>query len=214
MSARAVAHLDDRTESLKVARISEIRDNSLEPRIDIIAHGLRDDEEACRVEAAIIELIGVVHLTNAIRGLSATDFPRRPLLDFIMETMPERAVIRHPSLLIRINKLFQYGMSELALYGATRGIWVIGERRGQAKLAMAVYAGVIREVDEIDSWHRAGSTPYSTRDQAELSKKRRKRWEFVGRLADESLRESYAGRSVEHFFRPGQHSPVVGVQLE
>lgn len=211
---RATYHLYDTDESRKVERIRAIRSAGLEPRIDIIAYGLRDDLEALRVEAALIEAIGIENLTNVVHGLGATKFPRRSLQEIIWESRREPAVIEHPSLLIRINRRFDYGMDEQALYESTRGVWVIGEEgRRHAKLAMAVYAGIIRQVYEIESWHRAGSTPYITRSQAELAEDAAARWEFVGHVADASLRDGYVGRSVEHYLKRGQQSPVVGVKL-
>jgi uncharacterized protein len=133
------------------------------------------------------------------------------LVDFICEHTPPRLDLNEPSLLIRINKLFQYGSSELQLYESTRGVWVIGKgRRDKARYAMAVFAGVVREVYEISSWHPAGSTPYQTRDTAELAE-HKGRWEFIGRVAGPLIREKYVGGSVEHYFRQGQQSPVVGI---
>jgi hypothetical protein len=79
---------------------------------------------------------------------------------------------------------------------------------------MAVYAGVVREVYEIKSWHRARSTNYATRVQAELAKQENKRWEFLGHVALESIRSRYIGRSVAHLFRAKQQSPVVGIALD
>ena len=214
IGTRATAHLDDRSESRKVFRIAEIHEAGLEPRIDIIAHGLRDDLEAARVEAALIEMVGVDNLTNAIRGLGTTEFPRRPLADLIMECAPKRADIDVPCLLIRINQLFSYGMSDEALYEATRGIWVIGRsRRERARYAMAVYAGIVREVYEIKGWHPAGSMQYRFRDQAELAREAHRRWEFEGHTAAPEIREKYYGCSVGHLFQPGQQSPVVAVGL-
>lgn len=116
-----------------------------------------------------------------------------------------------PSILIRINRLFRYGMTAKELYEATRGVWVIGARRTKARLAMPVYAGVIREVYEIESWHEAGSTPYDTRDAGSLQQ--RGRWEFVAHVAPEPVRSRYLGGSVEHYFQAGQQNPVVGAAL-
>jgi hypothetical protein len=211
---RGTDHLFATGETEKIARIKSIRESGMEPRIDIIAHGLRDNDEAIRVEAALIELVGVKNLTNKIGGLRSVEFPRRPLKDFIIEMAPQQADIIDPSLLIRINKFFRYGMSEKELYEATRGIWVIGKRREKAEYAMAVYAGVIRQVYKIESWHSAGSTPYSTRnDIMNRTKSGGTRWEFVGQVAPKSVHERYYGRSVAHLFKPGQQSPVVGIRL-
>lgn len=213
VGARATAHLDDTSESTKVDRIREIAAAGLEPRIDIVAHGLRDDLEASRVEAALIELVGVEKLTNAVRGLHSTDYPRRPLSDFILEHAAQPVDVTDSAILIRINRQFEYGMDPVALYENTRGIWVIGERSERAKLAMAVYAGIVREVYEIEAWHQAGSTPYRLRNQQELAKEKHRRWEFTGHVASDPLRRRYFGKSVAHLFRPGQQSPIVGVNL-
>lgn len=214
VGSRAISHLFESSESDKVTRIAEIRAVGLEPRIDIIAHQLRDDPEASRVEAALIELVGINRLTNVVRGRYSTDYPRRPLADLIMENSAQPADITDPSLLIRINRQFKYGMSAEELYESTRGVWVVGERRHRARFAMAVYAGIVREIYEIESWHRAGTTPYATRLQAELANQKSKRWEFLGRVAAEPDRSRYIGRSVAHLFRVGQQSPVVGIRLD
>jgi hypothetical protein len=74
------------------------------------------------------------------------------------------------SILIRINQLYRPAMDAEALYDATRGIWKLGPRRDRAKLAMAVFNGVVRAVYVIDSWHPVGSTAYTTRDATELAR--------------------------------------------
>src|SRR5437660_5568128 len=62
---RALAHLWDTSESLKVARIKDIQAAGLQPRIDILVHGL-SEEAALRIEAAVIDAIGPDKLTNAV----------------------------------------------------------------------------------------------------------------------------------------------------
>lgn len=214
VGSRAVSHLFDKSESSKVARIKNIIEAGFEPRIDILAYQLRDDLEASRVESALIELMGIKNLTNIVKGRYSNNFPRRQLTDIIIENNPAPAEINDSALLIRINKQFKYGISAQELYESTRGVWVIGQRRNRANFAMAVYAGVIREVYEIDSWHRAGTTEYLTRDKDELAKYKLKRWEFIGKVASDSIRSRYIGFSVAHLFRIGQQSPVVGVNLD
>ena len=213
VGSRATDHLSDDSESAKVERIKEIHAAGIEPRIDILAYQLRDDNESSRIEAALIDLIGVGQLTNLVRGRFSDSYPRRSLRDFIMENDAKPVDVLEPALLIRINRQFKYGMTEDELYEHARGIWVIGPRRHKARFAMAVYAGIVREVYEIEAWHRAGSTPYETRNQAELAKARDKRWEFVGRVASNPKRSEYVGRSVSHLFRNGQQSPIVGIGL-
>lgn len=65
---RGLSHLSEEAESRKCARIAELRAEGKEPRIDILAHGLRDEETAFRIEAAIIDLFGLGVLTNEVRG--------------------------------------------------------------------------------------------------------------------------------------------------
>ena len=62
---RLFSHLDDQSDTEKVARIVEIRQNGKEPQIDILRYGLTDSE-AAMVEAAAIDLIGKAKLTNYI----------------------------------------------------------------------------------------------------------------------------------------------------
>src|SRR5258708_7867062 len=76
---RAVAHLRDTSESLKVARIKDIHAAGLEPQIDILVHGLPSEEAAFRIEAAVIDAIGPHKLTNAVRGWETGKVGRMPL---------------------------------------------------------------------------------------------------------------------------------------
>ena len=93
--------------------------------------------------------------------------------------MTERAQIVDPVVLIRVPRLFRPGMSALALYEATRGVWKIGPRRDLVKYALAVHHAIVQEVYEISHWQPAWTTPYTTRtflDQTVPG-----RWEFVGK---------------------------------
>ena len=116
--------------------------------------------------------------------------------------------VTHPALLIRINKLYRHRMSAEELYEATRGIWKVGQRRENARLALAVFEGVVREVYEIEQWFPAGTLSYATRTLTSPSG----RWEFQGRPAPTSVRETYFGRSVRTYFSRGQQSPLVYVK--
>lgn len=120
----------------------------------------------------------------------------------------EEVEIAEPALLIRINKLYEPGMDASDLYDTTRGVWVLGPRRENAKYAFAVYQGEILEVYAIDEWHPAGTTPYSNRkiDLGEYGN----RWEFTGGPAAD-IRNDYVGKSVAAYFRQGAANPVMYV---
>lgn len=75
-------------------------------------------------------------------------------------------------------------MSAQGLYDRVRGNWRIGLSRARnAKLAFCVCDGRIVEVYRIDEWLPAG--------QDEASESESDRYQFVGHLANDELRERY-----------------------
>src|SRR6185436_8955699 len=66
--SRILTHLNDKSESRKVEIIEKIRKNGAEPLIEILVHGLQDEMTALRIEAAVIDLLGVKSLANQVRG--------------------------------------------------------------------------------------------------------------------------------------------------
>jgi hypothetical protein len=79
----------------------------------------------------------------------------------------------------------------------------------KAQYAFAIFEGVVREVYAIESWHPAATTPYATRDASQLTTAGRR--EFLGRVADPTIRDSYVDRSVADYFPQGLQSPVIYV---
>jgi hypothetical protein len=123
------------------------------------------------------------------------------------------ARIDEPAILIKINRTYRRGMDSEGLYEATRGIWKVGgERRGRARYAMAVSGGVIREVYRIDEWQAAGTAAYASRRLT--AQDLLGRWEFVGDVADQSIRAKYVGKSVASYFARGAANPVMYVNCE
>lgn len=208
-ASRVLAHLGAQNESRKVETLAALRSAGLSPRIDILAHGLPDEETAFRIEAAVIDVLELTDLTNEVRGWRTTEIGRTPLSELIATYGAKPVTITDASILIRINRLYRPAMDGHALYEATRGIWKLGPRRDRAKLAMAIFNGVVRAVYVIDSWHPAGSTGYTTRDGVELL--RDGRWEFVGHAAGAEVQQRYVGGSVTAYFPQGLQSPVVYV---
>jgi hypothetical protein len=197
-------------ESRKAEVIAALKSEGKVPRIDILVHGLPDEETAFRIEAAVIDVLELAELTNQVRGWGTVQHGRAPLSELIAAYGAVPVEITDPTILIRINRQYRPAMDPNALYEATRGSWRVGERRERAKLAMAVYEGVVRGVYEIEAWHPAGSTPYATRDVVKLT--REGRWEFTGREARQDLQDRYLGRSVAAYLRRGLQSPIVYVK--
>lgn len=111
--------------------------------------------------------------------------------------MNGEANITDPVISFKINQTYWEGMSSGELYEITRGIWKVGPRSERARYAFAVYRGEIVEVFEIDHWQEAGATPYEYRvhDPEVLAVRR----EFVGRVAPQSVRDKYVGKTIHTY---------------
>lgn len=116
--------------------------------------------------------------------------------------------ITDKAILIRISRLFKEYLSELELYEATRGVWRVSlNHAAKAEYAMAVYKGIIREVYKIKKWQKADKAGYSTRSDLP-SRDISQRKEFVGKLAEESIRNKYNGKDVSEYFYKGNQNPI------
>ncbi len=151
------------------------------------------------------------NLANSVRGHGAK-YGRLPLAEVVAHYTRKKANIREPAMLIRINKLYRYGMTDVELYDATRSAWRVGSKREEAEYAFSVFEGVVREVYTISQWLPAGSTFNLRRDGRGL--KRPGRWEFVGTIAPERLRKRYVNRYVGHLYSQGAQNPISYVNIE
>ena len=118
---RVFSHLEEQKESEKVQYINDLRNQKLEPKIEILVHGLENEKTALRVESSIIDLIGIGKLTNINNGYESSTFGRMTLEQINSQYDKQKTDIIEPSILIRINKAFRYSMSERELYDFTRG---------------------------------------------------------------------------------------------
>ena len=121
----------------------------------------------------------------------------------------EVANIEEPSILIRINQLFHYGMTPMELYDATRSCWRIGEDRKKVKYAFAVFDGIVQEVYIIRQWFKGGETLLSIPGERDND-----RWEFVGNIAPKEIRTKYLNKSVNHYSTKGNQSPIIYVNIK
>ncbi|MBZ0173496.1 MAG: GIY-YIG nuclease family protein, partial [Phycisphaerales bacterium] len=107
---RCFAHLFDTAGTEKVERINEIRAAGLEPEIEVLKHGLTE-KEALLVESTAIDLIDVRKLTNKMRGHGSRHGSRASVKEIAARLDAECVEIKHPSLLIVINKLYRHDMT-------------------------------------------------------------------------------------------------------
>ena len=203
---RAFSHLDGTGDSSLAKRIRKLRRGKQEPRIDILVHGLKDRKTALAVEMAAIDLLEVDSLANAVHGHHSASRGRMSVDEILSLHQQKPAKIVEPAMLIRINQRYHYGMSEAALYDATRGVWVVGPRCEDVEYAFAVYQGIVRQVYKVAEWLEAGSTFYSTRTPRDVNAKGR--WEFVGTIAPERIRKKYVGRAVDHYFTKNSQNAI------
>lgn len=122
---------------------------------------------------------------------------------------PQPATITDPVMVIRIQRGFRPDMSAQELYEITRGVWVVGMRRDEARYVLAVYNRVVLEVYTVDAWHSAGSTEYTTRPYEHVH--RPGRWEFTGQPAPDDVRQRYLGKSVDGLWTRGAANPITYV---
>lgn len=213
--ARVLSHLSARRESEKTRILAELAAAGLRPRLEILAHALPTEETALRIEAAVIDLLGLDNLANLVSGWRSIQLGRMLLEDLIFYYAAKPVEITEPVLLIRVNRLYRHGMSAAELYDATRSCWKLGVRRENVKYAFAVFEGVVREVYEVEAWHPGQSTP----DESGVHGRRKPpatshtgkgpaRWEFTGKVAPEPIRSRYHGASVAAYFPKGSQSPV------
>lgn len=209
---RAFNHLKGIKDNEKVRTIKAIRKASLEPQIELLKYGL-NERQALLVEATAIDLLNVKNLTNAARG-HGTRFGARAPVEEVIATLEAREVtVVEPALLINISRRFRYGLSPVELYDVTRSSWKLGVKREVAQYAFSVYRGIVREIYEITSWH-VGGTSFSTADGGGRPKRNDERWEFIGVLAPDEMRNKYCGKSVRHYFARGAQNPVKYVNIE
>ena len=215
---RVFAHLDDTGESEKAIYIQKLRGQGLEPEIEILVHGLEDEETALKVEASVIDLLGIKQLTNKQNGYKSSTFGRMSLSQLMSNYDKRKVDIDVPSILIRINQAFRYSMSDIELYDYTRGQWRLNPQNAKkAKYAFSIYGGVIQEVYEILDWYEAGTTFSVRADNKEIERGANEglegRWEFIGNLAEDQIRNKYKHTSVEHYFKKGNSNPIMYVNI-
>ena len=207
-AGRVISHLTEKGEKRKHALIEEIQAAGMEPQLDIVQHSIPNEEAALRIEAALIDMLGLDELANEVHGLRYK-FQGRTRLPDLIGRYSRPLKISEPCILLRISKLYRHGMSERELYETTRGIWKVGSRRLGASFALAVFRGIVREVYKIDAWHPAGTTAYEFRKVAPDECARR--WEFAGTIAPEEIRTEFLLGNVSDHFSAGSQNPVTYV---
>jgi len=191
---RAFSHLKSGAKNAMTKRIREISAAGLEPRIEILRHGLTEDE-AHHVEAASIELLELDQLANEVHGHGKVHGPRATWSEIENQFTAAEASITEPSILLNISGSYHKATTPSQLYDVTRSAWVVNrEKASKAHYALAMFNSVVREVYRIQEWLPAGSTLTSFDVQHKPAKDR---WEFVGAFASDEMRKRHKGKRVK-----------------
>ena len=206
---RVFSHLKDYSQSEKAKKIQELKSKNMNPKIEILVHGIDDELTIKKIESAMIDLVGKNNLTNVVGGYESTDFGRMDITQVVAKYSSKKADIKEPVLLIKLSDTFRYNMDPMELYDYTRGIWMVNEQRVKNVLyAFAIYDGIIQETYKTIDWFPAGSTFSSRKDKDSWKVHKSKRREFVGRIS-EKMRKKYRYKSVEHYFKSGARNPLL-----
>ncbi len=168
-------------------RIFEIREDGMEPQIDILRYGLSTEDVCFEVEAAIIDALGLENLTNAVRG-HGVDRGRQTAegVERLHGSKPVNVEDLTESLMLFfISRTYSPTLSEQQLYDATRQFWYGVAARTRVpdpdlpyRTALAVVDSVIVRAYTVEAWLPGGAT-LSSRATATLTSDR---WEFVGQV--------------------------------
>lgn len=186
-------------QDLKLGRIRTIHEAGKSVQIEVIRHGM-DEGTAFEAEAAVIDALRIGgRLTNQIRG-QGIDRGWMPL-DALVDkygAQQKRIEQDHRVVLIRINKLFRYDMSECELYEATRKWWAANPAPRKPEWAFAVCYGIVRAVYRIERWE------WSPADWNP------RRCAFHGER-DVEMETLYLGKDVTMDFKRGTQNPITYV---
>ena len=110
-------------------------------------------------------------------------------------------------IIIKINRSYKPGMSDLQLYDVTRGCWRISiPYASRADYALAVSYGVVKEVYQIFQWYQASE---EIRETIEYDPEKEKgRIIFRGKKAPEEIRRKYIGKNVKDLYKRGDACPA------
>lgn len=210
---RCFNHLFQEGDTEKIKKIQELKEQGKMPIIEILIFGV-DEETALKVEAAAIDLIGIENLTNIQKGHHSAMYGRIDVDElynrFNRDELSREDIVENV-MFIKVNRYY-YGMTDFQLYDQTRRCWKVNEDRvKQVEYAFAIYEGLVLEVYKIAGWFSAHTTYNSIPVSEEIIKHdtiEGKRFEFVGQVADDSIRKKYVGKSVTSFYKKGEQNPI------
>jgi len=188
---------------LKYETIREIRAAGNKVKHIIIRHGLTE-KAAFELESAIIdftEFIGI-DLSNLVLGHDSLDKGIMTTNELIRKYNAKQLnQLKHPVIIININRNYDRAKGPTAIYEATKASWVVSQKRIEnIKYALSEYKGIIVAVFRIDEWY-----PIEVTDR---NGKTKTRWGFNGIQAENAVRNCYLNKTIAHIKKRGAANPI------
>ena len=194
------------SEKLKLKTIADIKDAGLEVEKIIINSNLTE-KEAFVAEASLINAFNYVSdagLTNIVAGhhsAEALSVEKYERINGAVEL--EEKDIKHRTLVIKINRLYQRGMDDKVLYDTVRGIWRVSKERVRTvEYVFGVYNSLIVAVYKPSKWFMCKEAKDRLpRQDIVLTPKTENRLFFVDKRYEQGLpldenEEFYLGKSI------------------
>ena len=200
--------LESETSTDKYEKIREILNSNKKLEHIIVRHGLTE-KVAFEIEASLIDTFDYINqgITNIAgghksieKGLMTSDEIKR------LYNADKLSEIENNCIIININKKYERGAGKNSIYEATKETWTIDKRKlNRLKYVLSEYRGLIVEVFEVEEWYEKerGYLPSSKKfGQTKIG------YGFVGKIADNNIRNRYVNKSISHIKRRGAASVI------
>lgn len=194
---RATQDLEGDEVGNKLQRIREIHLAGFQVGHVIHRHGM-DEPTAFHVEGALLDAYPA--LTNIMGGHGSGDLGAMHAQEIILRYAAEDAVFQHRAILITVNRT----AAIRELYEATRFAWKISkDKADRAEIVLAVQQGLIKGAFVAERWLPATGENFPGRSDVPG------RIGFVGKEADEAVKNLYLNKGVPEIFRKrGAANPI------
>jgi len=196
------AQNNDLKNSQKLETIGDIHNSGNEVHIDIVRYGL-DEATALEVEAALIDVLCLKGVGNQISGhhsYRGMDTAQEIQIRYGAEELKSD----EPLILIKINGLYEKGMTIDQVYEAARWCWRLDINRvRKAKYVLAVAHGIVRGV-------------FGDLNFQPVSKGAARHEREIGRVyftGTEVPASQYLNKSVKAFGKVGEANPIRYVNI-
>jgi len=183
----------------KINQIKNIINNWLEVNHYIVRHWLTE-KESFEVEWALIDFYWKSNLTNKILWNKSNERWIMDIEEININYNAKEVIIDEEIVLININNMYEFWISDSNLYEATRKHWKVNKKNvSKAKYALSHYHWIIRWVYKINYWYP--------------SKVYKWRFEFNWKLATNDIQEKYLHKSITKYFKQWSQNPIKYVNI-